>query len=157
MHRLIAEDGVSAVDYTWGLYGDHEKQSQLVQLIPSGGAYQRFDRTKEYYVMGQFSRFVRPGAVRIGATSSDPTVKASAFVDGTKLIVIVMYDSPPGLFFERPVRIELGAGGPCVKRASLVRTGDGENWIDLPQVFTDIPRLATRVPVHGVVTFVGQE
>src|SRR3954462_14019684 len=102
MHQLITDDGVSAVDYTWGLYGDHEKQSQLVQLISSGGAYQRFERTKEYYAMGQFSRFVSPGAVRIGATSADPSVKASAFVDGTKLIVIVMFAPPAGVIFERP-------------------------------------------------------
>jgi O-glycosyl hydrolase len=157
VNQLITDDGVSAVDYTWGLYGDHEQQSQLVRLIASNGAYQRYERSKEYYAMGQFSRFVPPGAVRIGATSSDPFVKASAYVNGTKLIVIVMFTGVPGSPFERPVRIELGPGGPCVKRATIVRTSDAESWLALPQLFTDIPRLNVTLPVHSIVTFVGQE
>jgi glucuronoarabinoxylan endo-1,4-beta-xylanase len=128
MRELIADDGAAALDYTWGFFGDQES-SQLIRIVSSNGAYQRFDRTKRYYAMGQFARYVSPGAVRISATSIDPTMQALAFVDGVKLIVIVIYTGGP---FERGVTIELGKGGPCVKQVTSVRTSDAESWSDQP-------------------------
>jgi O-glycosyl hydrolase len=83
MHQLIAEYDVSAVDYMWGFFGDWDR-SQLVRLKVSGSSYVGYDFNPQYYVMGQYSRFVRPGAVRIAATSSDPEVKVVAFLDGDK-------------------------------------------------------------------------
>jgi hypothetical protein len=156
MSDLISEGGVSAMDYTWGLYGDHET-TQLVKLVKNNGAYQKFDRTQQYYAMGQFARYVPPGAVRIGATSSDPYLKATAYVDGTKLIVVAVFLGRPGNFFERQVRVELGKDAPCVKRVQPVRTGDGESWVILPQLSTDIPRINIAMPVRSIVTLVGQE
>jgi len=156
MSDLISEDGVSAIDYTWGLYGDQDS-TQLVKLVKSNGAYQRFDRTQQYYAMGQFSRFVPSGAVRIGATSSEPYVKATAYVDGTKLIVVAIFLGRPNNYFERQVRIELGKDAPCVKRVQPVRTADADGWVILPQQFTDIPRVNVTLPVRSMVTIVGQE
>jgi O-glycosyl hydrolase len=153
MHELITDDGVSALDYTWGFFGD-QASSQLIRVIAPNGAYQRFVARKQYYVMGQFSRFVPKGAVRIEATSNDPSMKALAFVDGAKLIVIVIYTGFP---FERSVNIELGAGAPCVKRATSVRTSDAESWSEQPQYFTDIPRISVTIPSRTIITFVGQE
>ena len=153
MHELITDDGASALDYTWGFFGE-QSSSQLIRVIAPNGAYQRFSARKQYYVMGQFSRFVPPGAVRIEATAADPSLKALAFVYGAKLIVIVIYTGAP---YERTVDIELGAGAPCVKRATSVRTSDAENWLEQPQYFTDIPRISTTMPARSIITFVGQE
>ncbi|MEO8561765.1 MAG: hypothetical protein ABI601_06800 [bacterium] len=154
MHELIADDGVSALDYTWGFYGDHQS-NQLVKLTSRSGAYASFSRTAQYYAMGQYSRSVPPGAVRIGATSTDPEMKATAFVDGAKLIVVLIYTGAP---FERSVSIELGSGAPCVKRATVFRTNDVESWSQLGQIFTDIPRIGpVVVPARTIMTFVGQE
>ena len=156
MNDLISDAGVSAMDYTWGLYGDHET-TQLVKLVKSNGAYERFTRTKQYYAIGQFSRFVPPGAVRIGATSNEPFLKATAYVDGTRLIVVAIFLGRPGNFYERQVRIELGKDAPCVKRVQAVRTADLDDWLILPQQFTDIPRIYATLPVRSMVTLVGQE
>ncbi|MDB4883642.1 MAG: hypothetical protein JWL95_2408 [Gemmatimonadetes bacterium] len=156
MHELIADDGVSAIDYRWGFFGD-QSSSQLVQLVVSGGSYARSIRMQQYYVMGQYSRFVRPGAVRIGATSSDPNVKATAYIDGTKVIVVASYLPPPELFFERQVRVELGTGGPCVHRADRVRTSTSDRWLSLGSLTVTAPRFSTALPARSVTTFVGQE
>jgi O-glycosyl hydrolase len=153
INTLISEDGVSAVDYTWGFYGDHEP-SQLVRLVSRNGAYERFVKTSQYFAVGQYARYVPPGAVRIGATSNDPSVKATAFVDNAKLIVVVTYLGGP---YERPVRVELGQGAPCVKRVESVRTSDVDNWNPLPQQFIDIPRISVVVPARSITTFVGQQ
>ncbi|RAJ10567.1 glucosylceramidase [Chitinophaga skermanii] len=47
--------------------------------------------TNAYYYMGHFSRFIRPGAVRIGASSSRAALQTTAFknTDG-KIVVIVL-------------------------------------------------------------------
>jgi O-glycosyl hydrolase len=155
MHELIADHGVSAVDYKWAFFGDYD-HAQLVRLVVTNGAYTRFVRTPQYYVTGQYSRFVRPGAIRVAATSNDPTVLATAFVDGTKLIVVVTNVGNPGDFFERRARIELGSGGPCVKRADAVRTSTSDNWLPLASINVDVPRISTSLPVKSVTTFVGQ-
>ena len=153
MRDLIADDGASAVDYTWGFYGDQEP-SQLIRLVQSNGAYDRFEIRKQYYVMGQYSRFIPAGAVRIKATTNDPNLVASAYVDGAKLIVVAIYLGFP---YEHPVRVELGTSAPCVKRFNAVRTTDAESWNILPQGFTDIPRISVTMPARSIVTFVGQE
>jgi len=155
LHDLIADDGVSAVDYKWAFSGDVES-SQLVRMVVGNGHYVRTFHPPQYYTMGQYSRFVRPGAVRVAATSSDPQLKATAYVDGSKLIVIATFVSPPGIFFERRVRIELGAGGPCVRRADIVRSSAGEGWLELPSVSVDVPRIITSLPIRSVTTIVGQ-
>ena len=153
MHTLIGNAGVSAVDYTWGFLGDQEN-SQLVRVVAPNGTYERFAKTPQYYAMGQYSRYVMPGAVRIGATSNDPDFKATAFVDGWKLIVVVTFTGGP---YERPVNIELGRDAPCVKRVETVRTSDAENWVTLPQRFIDIPRISMTIPSRSITTFVGQQ
>jgi O-glycosyl hydrolase len=152
IHQIIAS-GVSALDYTWGFYGDQES-SQLIRLVAQNGVYERFSKTPQYFAMGQFSRFVMRGAVRVAATSSDPDLLAAAFVDGAKLIVVATYLGGP---FERAVRLELGAGGPCVKRLESVRTGDAQGWLTLPQTFISSPRVSAIVPAHSITTWVGQE
>ena len=156
MHALIADGGASAVDYRWGFLGDHET-SQLVRVVAPNGAYERFAKTPQYYAMGQYSRYVMPGAVRVAATSSDPSVTATAYVDAHKLIVVVAYVPPPTLYFERALRVELGSGGPCVKRVEAVRSSDAENWVMLPQRFIDIPRISAVMPARSITTFVGQQ
>ena len=47
--------------------------------------------TPEYYLIGQFSKFIRPGAMRIGCTPGDPkTVTAVAFQNIDHSIVVVL-------------------------------------------------------------------
>lgn len=47
--------------------------------------------SKRYYALANFSRFIRPGAVRIGATGGDsnPTVSAYRNGDGSTVIVVL--------------------------------------------------------------------
>lgn len=48
-----------------------------------------FSIQSEYYYIGQFSRFIRPGAVRLGASSYSTDVEVTAFenVDGSRVVV----------------------------------------------------------------------
>lgn len=47
--------------------------------------------TKRGYIMSQFSKFIRPGSVRVGATvSSAPGIDATAFKTDTSLVIVVV-------------------------------------------------------------------
>ena len=150
-HELLAEYDVSAVDYMWGFFGDWDR-SQLVRLRVNGSNYVGFDFTREYYVMGQYSRFARPGAVRIAATSSDPELKAVAFLGGEKPIVVVTNNGTQ----DRTVLFELGAAGACGTRIESVRTSESDSWKPLPDLALDQPRFAATVARGSVTTFVGR-
>jgi O-glycosyl hydrolase len=151
MQQLLADDEVSAIDYMWGYFGDWDR-SQLIRLKLSGTSYFGFDMTKQYYVMGQYSRFVRPGAVRIAATSSDPDVKVVAFMDGAKPIVVVTNLGPR----DHTVRFELGSAGVCGGKLQAARTSESDSWSALPEVTLDQPRFAAPASAGSVTTFAGR-
>ncbi|MEU7911212.1 glycoside hydrolase family 30 protein [Microbispora bryophytorum] len=53
--------------------------------------------SKRLWAMAAYSRFIRPGAVRLGATASDPALKVSAFrnADGSRVIEILNTGTSP--------------------------------------------------------------
>jgi O-glycosyl hydrolase len=61
------------------LYGDSE--GNIVLINNDTGAV---DITGIGYAIGHYARWVKPGAVLIDATSSDPLVQVSAFADQTR-------------------------------------------------------------------------
>ena len=149
MHELLAVHDVSAVDYMWGFLGEWDR-SQLVRLEVAGGSYRGFAINRQYYVMGQYSRFVRPGAVRIAATSSDAEVKVVAFLSGSKPVVVATNTGGR----DHTIRFELGSAASCGARMEAVRTSDTESWKALPDVALDQPRFAAAVSAGSVTTFV---
>ena len=151
MHELIVEHDVSAVDYMWGFFGDWDR-SQLISLLVNGSSYRGFSLNRHYHVMGQYSRYVRPGAVRIGATTSDPEVRVAAFLEGTKTIVVATNLSAR----DRTVRMELGSAASCGTNVATVRSSESESWKELPSFTLDQPRFAAAVPAGSVTTFVVQ-
>lgn len=70
-------------------------------------------RNVEYYVLGQFSRFVRPGARRIASTEPG-AVRNAAFRNPDGSVVVVLHNS----------------GGESVRMATTM--GDGHAILDLP-------------------------
>lgn len=150
-HELLAEYDVSAVDYMWGFFGDWDR-SQLIRLRVNGSSYVGFDFNRQYYVMGQYSRFVRPGAVRIAATSSHPEVKVVAFLAGEKPVVVVTNTGTA----DHTVRFELGAAGSCGTRIEGVRTSESESWQSVADVTLDQLRFAGPVSGRSVTTYVGR-
>lgn len=149
MQQLLADDGVSAIDYMWGFFGDWDK-SQLVRIRVNNATYAGYDFNRQYYVMGQYSRFVRPGAVRIASTSSDADVKVVSFVDAGKVVVVATNTGTR----DHAVRFELGSA-PCTG-VDAVRTSDNESWKALPAITMDSPRFAATVPARSVTTFVAR-
>ena len=151
MQQEIADFGASAVDYMWGVFGDWDK-SQLIRIRTNGGSYAGFDFNRQYYVMGQYSKFVRPGAIRVDATSGESDVKVAAFVDGGQEIVVATNAGTGDL----TVQFELG-NGPCASRVDVVRTSATESMKTLPSITLDRTRFSTTLPAKSVTTFIGRQ
>lgn len=73
--------GVAAGGYRDGLIYAHP-ETQVIEP------------TKRLWVMGQISRFIRPGFVRIGAQPSDPRISVTAFVSPDDRRVVVVAINP---------------------------------------------------------------
>ncbi len=60
----------------------------LIQLANPGDAYRV---SKRYWALAAFSRFIRPGAVRVPVTNADPDLRITAFrnTDGSRVIEIL--------------------------------------------------------------------
>jgi O-glycosyl hydrolase len=129
MHHAITEDGASAVDYLWGFFGDQQRPHTLIAIDFEGGRYVRYSLEPVYYVMGQFSRFVRPGAVRVETTSSG-TVLASAYTGPGRDVVVLAINT-------RPVRQRVTVsirGGRLARAISATRTSRTEQGVRLSPI-----------------------
>lgn len=80
MDHLYDDFTLGGVSY-WEIYGiGSQFQSN----------YSRLGRTGRYWSFRQVMHYVRPGAVRIGATSDDPTVRVLAFVKNERTTVVLI-------------------------------------------------------------------
>ena len=150
MHELISDYDVSAVDYMWGFFGEWEgSSSMLVTLNHTGATYDGYTLNKAYYTTGQFSRFVEPGAERIGAASSDADVQTTAFLNDDGELVIVAINAGGS---NEQTTFSL-AGLPGVGRVDAVRTSAGENWAALAPVAADGSTFTAVLPHNSVTTF----
>lgn len=76
MHNSLTTGGVSAYIPWWGVSGNTAQDDGLIEF---GG-----NISKRFYVLGQWSKFVRPGMVRFGITGSPPAnVSVSTYKDPT--------------------------------------------------------------------------
>lgn len=152
IHELLGTYNVSAVEYMWGFFGQWENKSQLVVLNHStSGAmnYTGYTLTKEYYVTGQYSRFVLPGSRRVLVSGDDATIKVTAFVNWPQL-TIVAYNSNTSGNATVPFSI---VGLPSIASVNAVRTSDTENWATLPEIAVSGSSFTTTLPHRSVTTF----
>jgi glucuronoarabinoxylan endo-1,4-beta-xylanase len=83
IHNAIVHGGVSAWHY-WAIWGRNKDNEGL--LSESGGT------TKRFFALGNFSKFVRPGFVRVGTTASPSGTLVTAYKDtssGALAIVVI--------------------------------------------------------------------
>lgn len=154
VHRVIAEYGVSAVDHMWGFFGSWVEAKYgggaFVSINFNRGRYQGYRLTPAYYLTGQFSRFVRPGYVRIEARSSDDAVLVTAF-RGSRDLVIVLINTG------RTRRATVGFTGVALPASFVpVRTSGVQNWQQLPPVQLQGSEVSIELPSQSVTTLRGE-
>lgn len=75
-------------------------------LIYAHPETRKIEPTKRLWTMGNFSRFIRPGAIRVAA-ETDADLKVSAYLsgDGQRIAVVLINNGEA-----RPARLESSAG-----------------------------------------------
>lgn len=87
VHFHLAEDNVSGWLYWW-LVSPGPNREALIDLDPGDWAWLA---NKRLFALGQFSRFLRPGAVRVAATANPaPEVYVSAYAAPGQTIVVAI-------------------------------------------------------------------
>jgi O-glycosyl hydrolase len=111
--------------------------------------------TKRYWVMGNFSRYVRPGAVRHEVSGVPAGLRVLAFAQGDHWTVIAINDGPAGSP-PRALRIAL-PGGDRLHSTAAVQTSEtkdlapvGRPWPEGQGVFL------SHVPAQSVTTYTFQ-
>lgn len=153
MHAMLAQYDAAAVDYMWGFLGSWEKVgTQLISINSVGNSYTGITKHKQYWTTGHWSRFLPPGAVRVDAASSDPSILATAWLTGDQVVVIALNVGGSA----KSVQVALGAGSPCVRELTSERSGAVETARVLDPVTLTGPGFTTALPAGTVTTFVAR-
>jgi glucosylceramidase len=135
----------------WNLYRPGGPGEALV-VIPTTPGASAYTVTPKYWTLRQFTRYVRPGAQRIGATSADAKLLVSAYrdpTDGKTSAVLINTDTEARWALFEGARAELG------RTPLVVRSSEAEQGVELAPDSPDRfgPR-ALRVPARSVATVV---
>lgn len=88
IHTALTAANVSAFFYWWGAANDPLNKNQALIRINKDSS---FDVSKRLWAFANYSRFVRPGATRIGATTNNNNLLVTAFnnTNGSTAIVVL--------------------------------------------------------------------
>lgn len=91
IHHLYDDLVLGGVSY-WEIYGLAGPQPQSIKSHASSAS---FRGGAHYWDFRQVMHYVRPGAVRVEATSDDPALRVLAFVRNGKTTVVFLNNTPP--------------------------------------------------------------
>lgn len=137
----------SAWFYWWVMTLQNDNQG----LINANASTDSFQVPKRLYVLGQFSRFIRPGSIVLGSTSSDSTVQVTAVRPVTGNVAIVLANTGRN---SQTVTVSLTAINPPAT-VTPYRTSANENQAQLAAINVTAGSFTITVPAKSVVTVVG--
>jgi len=122
----------------WGLLTNPEKDETTTAYGVNG----------KYYVMGQYSRFLRPGCVVLA--NDDPST-LTAYDPRTKSLVLIVTNSDDT---PRQVKFDLSRFAHVGITATGTRTSPTENWAKLPAVRRTGKSLSVTLSPKSVTSYV---
>jgi glucuronoarabinoxylan endo-1,4-beta-xylanase len=138
----------SAWFYWWVMTLQNDNQG-LLNVDPTAGSVVA---PKRLYVVGQFSRFIRPGSVVLTSTSSDSTLQVTAVRPTSGTVTVVLANTGRSAH-----TVTVSLSGLSTPPASLTpyRTSATENQAQLAPVSGASGSFTITVPAKSVVTVVG--
>ncbi len=146
MHEALV--GGASMYVMWNLYRPGGPGEALVVISTSGAP--DYTVTPKYWTARQYMKYVKPGAVRIEASSADPDVRVSAFRDDARrvLTAVLINRADDSRWATFPVP---GLRGP----ARVIRTSPEQNGAELgPGSAERRGHRAVRLPGRSVTTIV---
>ena len=155
IYTALTAANVDAFLYWWGTttYKENGDNEGLVILgtptDPTAGTYQASGRL---WAFAAFSRFVRPGSVRLAATSSDPNLDAVAFRNGQQTVLVLVNNNTSN----EQVQVSLPREGPSLLATSAepYLTDATDNGTAEPALPVTNGSFSANVPAGAVVSYV---
>lgn len=147
LHAHMVEDNVSAWLYWWGAAFNNTRSG----LIWIDQANKKYQLSKRFFTLGQFSRFIRPGYHRVDATPTPaPNTYFSAYLspDSKRLVCVVINDDA----VEHEITIQPG-GFPATSCFG-VRTSNTETHIKLPPIMLNNGSSTVTTAPLSVTTYI---
>jgi O-glycosyl hydrolase len=149
MHVLLTDGGVNAVDYMWGYFGSWVRTDTMLSIDFDNGVFRSFSPTPLYWLTGQYSRYVRPGYIRVSSTPSSGAVLTSAYRGPKRAIIVAT--NPTGSMQTIQVTVR---GGKLKGLLRPVRSSANEQWKSLASVAPRGGAFSATLPPQSVTTFV---
>jgi uncharacterized protein (TIGR03437 family) len=144
--HYLSQRNVSAYCFWW-LVGPGSGQSALVDRLSDG----TIQFNKRLYTLGNFSRFVRPGAVRVAADYNPATgIYVAAFQSGADFVVVAINSNT------QDTAQSFTANGFAGSAMTPYRTSASENLAKLDDISVSSGQFTATLVAKSVTTFVGQ-
>lgn len=127
----------------WFVSADSTNGEALIQLTANGD----YKTNKRLYTMGQFSRFMRPGDIRIDAVSSNPNLQVVATKNANQKASLVVINNWPEDYTATVSGLDNGT-------ASVYRTSETEDIASLGYQTIADGSLSYTFPAKSVTTIV---
>jgi O-glycosyl hydrolase len=142
----LAKANLSAFFYWWGIGFGDISNAILIRYLNN-----TLEISKRLWAFANYSRFVRPGAIRIEATATDSKLKTTAFknTDGT-LSLVILNTAKSNI----PVTFSLQKAGilpNCVATPYL--TNASYNTAAQAQLHIQQQKFSATVPARSLVTY----
>ncbi|HWG25115.1 glycoside hydrolase [Actinospica sp.] len=106
--------------------------------------------TKRFYALGQYSRFVRPGAVRYGVSGSPSGVQTMAFWNSSK----GQWDVVATNTNTSATTLSLNLNSGTITSAGAYQTDSGENLASISAPTVSGSTISASLPAQSVTTYV---
>ncbi|HEV8370311.1 MAG TPA: glycoside hydrolase [Pyrinomonadaceae bacterium] len=148
IYKALNGGRFSAWFYWWVMTLNNDNQG----LINANISTDSFQVPKRLYVLGQFSKFIRPGSVMLGSTSSDSSLQVTAVRPTTGGVAVVLANTGRNA---HTVTVNLVALTNPPTTVTPYRTSATENQAQLNPVNVFSGGFTITVPAKSIVTMVG--
>lgn len=147
IYKALNAGKFSAWFYWWVMSLNNDNQG-LLRVDPSTDSIQA---PKRLYVMGQFSRFIRPGSILLTATSSDSSLQVTAVRPVIGNVAVVLANTGKT---SHTVTVSLTGTTPPAS-VTPYRTSASENQAQLSSITVSSGAFTITVPAKSIVTVIG--
>ncbi len=148
IYKALNAGRFSAWFYWWVMTLNNDNQG----LINANPATDSFQVPKRLYVVGQFSRFIRPNSVLLLSTSSDSTLQVTAVRPASGAVAVVLANTGKT---SHTVTVNLSGLSNPPASVTPYRTSASENQAQLSALGVFSGAFTITVPAKSVVTVVG--
>jgi glucuronoarabinoxylan endo-1,4-beta-xylanase len=148
IYQALNQGGFSAWFYWWAMNYTNDNGG-LINYSNTAWTYQI---PKRVYTIGQFSRFIRPGAALLTSNSSSSSIEVTGARNTTGTVALVLSNTSTSA---ATVTVTLSNDSTPPSSMTPFRTSASENQVQLSPISVSGGAFTITVPASSVVTVIG--